>query len=97
MNKFEVDSYLSQVDPGTFIVRFSETYDQYVTCLIVVSQAGSFAIGYKAWGDIVRHYLVTAKDHALHKTLPDFICGHGQFVDLLQLTRLINTLSTSHL
>eukprot|EP01105_Mastigella_eilhardi_P001770 TRINITY_DN1212_c0_g1_i3.p3 TRINITY_DN1212_c0_g1~~TRINITY_DN1212_c0_g1_i3.p3 ORF type:complete len:113 (+),score=26.87 TRINITY_DN1212_c0_g1_i3:394-732(+) len=66
-----------QVEPGTFLIRFSET------------KPGSFTIGYRGGypsGETeAKHYLVTPSDHALHKTLPDFICQHAQFRDLLQL------------
>ena len=71
-SKEDVDIALRNEAPGTFIIRFSETFP------------GSFAIAY-ATGEGVKHYHVTPQDHALHKTLPDFIIYHAQFTNVLQL------------
>ena len=71
-SKEDVDIALRNEAPGTFIIRFSETFP------------GSFAIAY-ASVEGVKHYHVTPQDHALHKTLPDFIIYHSQFTNVLQL------------
>lgn len=71
-SKEDVDIALRNEAPGTFIIRFSETFP------------GSFAIAY-ASPEGVKHYHVTPQDHALHKTLPDFIIYHNQFTNVLQL------------
>ena len=71
-SKEDVEVALRNEAPGTFIIRFSETFP------------GSFAIAY-ATAEGVKHYHVTPQDHALHKTLPDFIVYHPQFKNVLQL------------
>ncbi|KAH3756124.1 transcriptional repressor [Pelomyxa schiedti] len=74
VQKKEVEAYLAQMQPGTFIIRFSESQPGYVT------------IGYRTT-DSVRHYLVSDEDLAVHKYLPDFICARDPFVELLKLDR----------
>lgn len=71
-SKDDVNVALAREAPGTFLIRFSESFP------------GSFAIAYTT-GEGVKHYLVTPQDHALHKTLPDFVVAQPQFVNVLQL------------
>lgn len=71
-SKDDVNVALAREAQGTFLIRFSESFP------------GSFAIAYTT-GEGVKHYLVTPQDHALHKTLPDFIVAQPQFVNVLQL------------
>ncbi|KYQ99913.1 signal transducer and activator of transcription (STAT) family protein [Tieghemostelium lacteum] len=78
MGRQEVNDALSNQDPGTFIIRFSER------------NPGQFGIAYIGVELPLRikHYLVQPNDTAAaKKTFPDFLSEHSQFVNLLQWTK----------
>lgn len=77
ISKTDVEKSLENQEPGTFIIRFSE------------SQSGQFAVAYVSL-DLprrIKHYLVQKNDTAASKkTLPDFLNEQPQFIKLLVLS-----------
>jgi hypothetical protein len=89
MGRDDVNASLRGQDPGTFILRFSE------------SHYGQFAIAYTGTekGSPIKHYLVQPTEYVFcvhffltfsstsaKKTLPDFLQECPQFMTLLVLT-----------
>ncbi|GAM27764.1 hypothetical protein SAMD00019534_109400 [Acytostelium subglobosum LB1] len=78
MGRQEVNDALTNQDPGTFIIRFSER------------NPGQFAIAYigNELPHRIKHYLVQPNDTAAaKKTFPDFLAEHPQFIYILQWTK----------
>jgi len=69
-----IEKALMQHPPGTFVARFSE------------SNAGHFAIAYRAYDTPVRHYLLRPEEISAQKTLPDFLC---EIPDLTTVLRVL--------
>eukprot|EP01097_Dermamoeba_algensis_P000666 TRINITY_DN1237_c0_g1_i1.p1 TRINITY_DN1237_c0_g1~~TRINITY_DN1237_c0_g1_i1.p1 ORF type:complete len:200 (-),score=18.71 TRINITY_DN1237_c0_g1_i1:307-906(-) len=74
ISREEVNAHLFTQDPGTFLIRFSE------------SHPGQIAIGYVATEVPIRikHYLVQQSDFSSKKPFPDFLMDCPQFIYLLQ-------------
>ncbi|EFA82265.1 signal transducer and activator of transcription family protein [Heterostelium album PN500] len=78
MGRQEVNDALTNQDPGTFIIRFSER------------NPGQFGIAYIGMEvpHRIKHYLVQPNDTAAaKKTFPDFLAEHPQFINILQWTK----------
>ncbi|EGG18419.1 signal transducer and activator of transcription family protein [Cavenderia fasciculata] len=78
MGRQEVQDALTNQDPGTFIIRFSER------------NPGQFGIAYigSEVPHRIKHYLVQPNDTAAaKKTFPDFLAEHPQFINILQWSK----------
>ncbi|KAH3762635.1 transcriptional repressor [Pelomyxa schiedti] len=75
LTREETDDILRTREPGTFVIRFSE------------SHPGMFAVGYKVSSkpDDTGHYLVRPDDIGTKKSLPDFIGDESQWTRILQV------------
>eukprot|EP01126_Amoeba_proteus_P000229 TRINITY_DN10076_c0_g1_i9.p1 TRINITY_DN10076_c0_g1~~TRINITY_DN10076_c0_g1_i9.p1 ORF type:complete len:125 (-),score=11.71 TRINITY_DN10076_c0_g1_i9:331-705(-) len=71
MSREDVNTALLGHEPGTFIIRFSESYP------------GQFVIGYVSMAGKLKHYLVERVDIE-KKSLPDFLLDCCQFLHILQ-------------
>jgi len=83
ISKGECRNLLISEEPGTFIIRFSD------------SVAGSFAIAYSTDDpqDRVKHYLIKPEDIGSNKTLPDFLRERNQFKCLIKIDPINGSLN----
>jgi hypothetical protein len=78
LNRNDVITALKNHDPGTFIVRFSD------------SQPGKIAIAYVSLrGEGIKHYLIKPTD-ITSKTVADFLCECNLFIKILQFVGFNN-------
>jgi hypothetical protein len=76
ISKTESDQVLEPYDAGTFILRFSERFNN-----------GSMAVAYKQSHNIVRHYLIKSKDTSGQgHSLPQFIRDTSSLLQFLRIS-----------